>query len=39
MLHAKINEIIVVPVLRYIKTKLRPVNIYTHILKIKDIEF
>lgn len=39
MLGVKINEIILVPVLSNIKAKLRPMNIYTDILKIKDIEF
>lgn len=33
------NEMILVPVLRNIKAELRPMNIYIHILKIKDIEF
>lgn len=37
MLGVKINEM--APVLRNIKAKSRPMNIYTHILKIKDIEF
>jgi len=39
VLGVKINEMIPVSILRNIKAKTRLMNIYTHILKIKDIEF
>lgn len=39
MLGVKINEMILVLLLRSIKAKMRPLNTYTHSLKIKDVEF